>query len=162
VENLNTYELIGIPDALAVVFVLVCLSLALAPWFGGKELGPVKVPRLAERTNRRLRIVAPLCVFLFILGFAKVWLTTPRDPSSISHTETPNAVTGNKGTSVVATDKAKVTVKQTISRGNNSGPFRNHSSHVGKSPKGGARSGDKGISVNASGSSEVNIRQEQR
>lgn len=72
-ENVSSYALIGFPESLGTAFVLVWLSLSLAPWLGGTELGPLKVPRFTTAINRWLRIAGPIGFFLFSFGFIKIW-----------------------------------------------------------------------------------------
>jgi hypothetical protein len=71
----STYVQFGVPESLAVSFTLVWLSLSLAPWLGGLEIGPVKVPRLGEAAVRILRVAAPIGLILFIVGFLPTWQT---------------------------------------------------------------------------------------
>jgi hypothetical protein len=78
VEKLSTYAVAGIPEGLATTFVLICLSLSLAPWLGGVEIGPLKVPKFSDRANRWIRVAAPLAFMVFALGFLKIW------PSGVS------------------------------------------------------------------------------
>lgn len=72
-EHVSTYGRLGVPDAVASALVLISISLALAPWFGGVELGPLKVPRLEGRTSRVVRIFAPLILLVAIAGFYPLW-----------------------------------------------------------------------------------------
>ena len=87
VDKLNTYTVAGIPEALATTFILVWLSLSLAPWVGGTEVGPLKVPRLPKSTNRWLRVIAPLGLLISALGFIKVWPSTPSTPHLVTYDE---------------------------------------------------------------------------
>jgi hypothetical protein len=72
-ETSSTYAALGIPEGIAAAFLLIWLSLSLAPWFGGTEIGPLKIPRLHVRVNRWMRVVAPFGFILFALGFLRIW-----------------------------------------------------------------------------------------
>ena len=74
-NSISTFARLGIPDALATTVALVLLSLALAPWLGGAEIGPLKVPVLNDKVKRRLAYGAPVCLILFVCGFLKLWPT---------------------------------------------------------------------------------------
>ena len=77
-ENfLSTYKLLGIPDGIAVAFVLVALSLSLVPWFGGNEIGPLKIPTIHGLQKRFLAFAAPLVLILLMSGFYPFWSTKP-------------------------------------------------------------------------------------
>ncbi|MEO1687219.1 MAG: hypothetical protein AAFU61_04870 [Pseudomonadota bacterium] len=68
----STYATLGIPEILAVPLALIALSLALAPWFGGTQIGPLTVPSL-RRTPVAARVALP-CLFLASLaGFLPIW-----------------------------------------------------------------------------------------
>ena len=71
--EISTYDLVGIPDGVATTLLLIWLSLSLAPWFGGTEIGPLKVPRLTGSATRWLRITGPLVSILLILGYVRSW-----------------------------------------------------------------------------------------
>lgn len=75
-DDLSTYALLGIPDGVATALVLVSLSLVLAPWFGGSELGPLKVPTIGEQPGKVLKVVAPIAFVAAIAAFFPVWQST--------------------------------------------------------------------------------------
>lgn len=75
-EKLTSYEILGLPDALAIAITLITLSVALAPWFGGLELGPLKVPDIRGRRGRFVPIIAPFLFMAFLVGFLPVWINT--------------------------------------------------------------------------------------
>jgi hypothetical protein len=72
-DKISTYAILSIPEGIATTFVLIWLSLSLAPWLGGTEIGPLKIPRLDGQMKRWLRLFAPLGLVLFILGFVRLW-----------------------------------------------------------------------------------------
>lgn len=76
-DKLSSYEWLGIPDAVAGAFALVSLSLVLAPWFGGLELGPLKVPKLPPHTRRKLVFSSPILFIAMLGGFFPVWSAEP-------------------------------------------------------------------------------------
>lgn len=86
-EKLSTYSLLGLPESLATAIILVWLSLSLAPWFGGTELGPLKVPKLSETASRWLRVVAPVGLVVFALGFVKLWPAKPQAAATLSYSQ---------------------------------------------------------------------------
>ena len=75
---LSTYGLLGIPDALAVTFALISLSLTLVPWLGGKDIGPLKIPNLEGLSKRLIIAIGPLTLVLFMIGFYPLWSTAPQ------------------------------------------------------------------------------------
>ena len=78
----STYFRLGLPETLAVALVLACLCLCLAPWLGGKDVGPLKVPAIDERTARWMKYVAPIGLLVFLAAFAKVWPVLPGSTAS--------------------------------------------------------------------------------
>jgi hypothetical protein len=86
-DRTSTFVHFGVPESLATAVVLILLSLSLAPWFGGTELGPLKVPKLPETLNRWVRVLAPVCLLLFSCGFLKVWPNQPVEASSLTYAE---------------------------------------------------------------------------
>lgn len=82
-EKLSSYGLLGIPDTVATIFVLVSLSLLLAPWFGGLELGPVKVPNVSGRSERVLKYGTPVLFLIAIGGFYPAWLPAEQERRSV-------------------------------------------------------------------------------
>lgn len=72
-DLMNTYEVLGLPDALAVAFVLILLSLTLTPWLGGLEVGPLKIPELDDRSGRAIRILAPVGLVIGLSAFFPAW-----------------------------------------------------------------------------------------
>ncbi len=86
-DRTSTYALLGVPETLAIALVLVWLSLSLAPWLGGTELGPLKVPKLGDGVNRWLKIAAPLGLLVFTSGFLKTWPTAVSTPQALTYTK---------------------------------------------------------------------------
>jgi hypothetical protein len=83
VERASAYSILGIPDGLSTALVLVWLSLSLAPWLGGAQIGPLTIPRLGKRANRVLGVVGPVVFFLFAFGFLRLWRSN--DVAAITH-----------------------------------------------------------------------------
>lgn len=83
--ELSTYSILGAPDPLATALVLVSISLTLAPWLCGTELGPLKVPKLPSPTGRWLRIGAPIWLIVFTIAFVKVWPEKNQDSQPLSY-----------------------------------------------------------------------------
>ena len=71
--TLSTYDVLGIPDTIGGALVLICLSLVLARWFGGLEIGPLKVPTLDGQQSSMVRRIAPVFLLVSLLGFLPVW-----------------------------------------------------------------------------------------
>ena len=86
-ETVSTYALLGVPEALSTALVLIWLSLTLAPWFGGSDVGVFKIPKLSRRTTHGLRIAAPIGLIVFIAGFLPVWPVTASEPRALSFSE---------------------------------------------------------------------------
>ena len=118
---------------------------------------------------------AVIVVAVFCSGLAVYYQRRPIYPPEASAPQQPktiagqssqpsplNAKAGDNGTAVVASDRAKVSVTQIITSENRSGRARRQPLPEDKPGSRGARSGQKGVSVDASGSSEVSVRHEQR
>jgi hypothetical protein len=90
VEKLSTYAFVGLPESIATALALICLSLALAPWLGGSEVGPLKVPKFDRRTTRWLRVAGPLGLTLFLMGFVRVWPSENAGSASLDFTSYMN------------------------------------------------------------------------
>jgi hypothetical protein len=116
----------------------------------------------SEKASKRVVEPASQRVPTATAPFAPLTSVGRASKTSSIHASEPRAETGDKGTAVVATDKAKVTINQTITGGDSSSLARKHPPQKTNPSNRGTQSGDKGISVDASGSSETNIRQEQR
>jgi hypothetical protein len=71
--KMSTYQLLGLPETLAVALALVFLAIALAPWFGGLQLGPLRVPDLSGRSGRVWRFIAPIAFVISVSGFIPIW-----------------------------------------------------------------------------------------
>ncbi len=71
--DVSTYSALGIPDSLAIVLALIGLSLALSPFIGGLDFGPLKVPTIAQAKSRLFRWVSPSVFLLLLLGFVPLW-----------------------------------------------------------------------------------------
>lgn len=69
----STYEILGIPESVVIIAILFFLSLSLSPWFGGMEIGPVKVPDLRGKFGRSVKIAAPIALVICVLGFFPYW-----------------------------------------------------------------------------------------
>ena len=80
---ISTYAFLGIPESLASVLVLVCLSLSLTPWLGGLEVGPLKVPRIEGPRAAAMKLFAPLGFFLTIAGFYPIWNNNDSDQTAV-------------------------------------------------------------------------------
>ena len=72
-KNISTYTWIGIPDGFVTVLILILISVFLAPWFGGTELGPLKIPKFENRQSRFARIVTFSLIFILLIGFFPFW-----------------------------------------------------------------------------------------
>lgn len=79
---ISTYGYLGIPDGVATAFVLIALSLMLTPWFGGLELGPLKVPTLKRGQSTILRAVMPVMFLISIAAFFPFWSSNVEDSES--------------------------------------------------------------------------------
>ncbi|WP_299632498.1 hypothetical protein [uncultured Roseobacter sp.] len=77
----STYGLLGIPDGVATAFVLISLSLLLTPWFGGLEIGPLKVPKPREHQALLLKRSTPIVFLITLALFYPVW---PKDDGTKS------------------------------------------------------------------------------
>ncbi len=79
-DRVSTYALFGIPDAAATALVLVALSITLAPWFGGLELGPLKVPKVTDKPARFMRFATPFVFLAAVAGFFPAWTEDQQSP----------------------------------------------------------------------------------
>lgn len=55
-----------IPDSLTTALVLIALAIVATPYLAGQDVGPLKVPKVSERSARHLRIGGPL-LFITLL-----------------------------------------------------------------------------------------------
>lgn len=77
---MSTYDLLGIPTQIGITLFTLGLGLALAPYLGGKDLGPLKVPVFDDATARRLKVWGwPAPIFALAL-FAPVWTSPDAGP----------------------------------------------------------------------------------
>lgn len=81
-EHVSTYSRLGIPDSVAAALLMICLSLLLAPWLGGLEIGPLKIPKISAATARVLRYLAPVLVIAVLGGFYPTWERKSGDEKS--------------------------------------------------------------------------------
>ena len=69
----STYGVLGLPDSLAITFVLVVLALSLAPYLPGKDFGVFKVPKFGKKVTSVLKFVGPGLFILSLGGFFPIW-----------------------------------------------------------------------------------------
>ncbi len=110
-EHASTYSIAGFPEAVGIIFVIVTLSFALAPWFGGAEIASYKIPELKPDATRRLRVFGPLFFVLSLAAFYPLWpiddtdFSAPRSigvgVESANHSERRNE-TQNEGSTAPA------------------------------------------------------------
>jgi hypothetical protein len=70
---MSTYDVLGWPTEVSVLLVSIAIVLALVPWFGGQELGPLKIPALGAARARRLRAWAWILPVLALAMYVPVW-----------------------------------------------------------------------------------------
>lgn len=70
---MSTYQWLGLPGEISVTVFMVALSIALAPYFGGAELGPVKIPRFSHKTTASLKRLGWLPLLLVTAAFYPLW-----------------------------------------------------------------------------------------
>jgi hypothetical protein len=70
---MSTYDLLGIPSEVGVMVFAICLAIALAPYLGGKEIGPLTVPAFDAGTAKRLKWFGWPLVVVALGLFTRVW-----------------------------------------------------------------------------------------
>src|SRR5262245_12971693 len=70
---MNTYAWLGLPGEISITLFMVTLSIALAPYFGGAELGSIKIPRFSHKTTRSLKHFGWLPLLLATAAFYPLW-----------------------------------------------------------------------------------------
>ena len=76
-------HVLHLPEAIGIALFMVAAALALAPYLGGKEIGPLKVPKVSSGEGRWLKLLGPVLVAGTILLFIPVvsgssWHSAPR------------------------------------------------------------------------------------
>lgn len=56
-----------IPDSLTTALVLIALAVVAAPYLAGQDIGPLKVPKFAKESGRKLRIVGPVLMIILLV-----------------------------------------------------------------------------------------------
>lgn len=74
-------EVLPMFETVAGAVLLAFFSLSLAPWFGGTEIGSIKVPKFSAKTNRWLRVVGPTAFVVCLLVFLKIGLVLKETPT---------------------------------------------------------------------------------
>lgn len=80
----SVYGLLGIPESLAISLALISIAIAFTPFFGGMELGPIKIPKLPVRQAHKLRFWGPC------LAIAAVFCFVPVIPSKLKPNSLPS------------------------------------------------------------------------
>jgi hypothetical protein len=83
----STYNILGFPDGVGVLFVAISLSLTLSPYLSGIRLGQIDIPRFPKRLRKWLKIIGPLLLLFSLLGFVPFWPppSPKEDPLVIVH-----------------------------------------------------------------------------
>jgi len=69
----SLWKLLGLPDAVAVLFVGVALVLCLVPYFGGKKFYNFDVPQAPPRLRATLKLLGPLAFVGVLAMFPPIW-----------------------------------------------------------------------------------------
>ncbi len=70
--SINSYDAIFLPSELSVLLVSFLFCLALAPFFGGQEVGSLKIPKLTNR-SRAARVLLPAVFLISLMGYVPLW-----------------------------------------------------------------------------------------
>lgn len=68
-EASSLFRIAGIPEALGVAISLITLSMALSPWFGGLEIGPLKIAKIPSNMHRRVSTVGTILFISSVICF---------------------------------------------------------------------------------------------
>ena len=74
----SVYGLLGIPESLAISLTLIAIAIALVPFFGGMELGPIKIPKLPTRQAHQLRFLGPCLALAALFCFVPAISSKPK------------------------------------------------------------------------------------
>src|SRR5688572_10000730 len=70
---MSTYDFLGWPTEVSVLVVSLAIVLALVPWFGGQEVGPLNIPALDAALAQRLRRWAWILPIIALTMYLPVW-----------------------------------------------------------------------------------------
>jgi len=70
---MSTYELLGWPTQVGILFLTIGLVLALVPYLGGADFGVLKVPDLGAEKAKVLKRVGPVIPIIASILFLPVW-----------------------------------------------------------------------------------------
>lgn len=66
----SIYTWLGVPAHFSLVLSTTLFVLAIAPWLGGVEIGPLKIPRLPETWGFRAKIASPMLALASVVLYA--------------------------------------------------------------------------------------------
>jgi hypothetical protein len=70
---MNFFEVSGIPLEFGIVLLTLGLVLFLSPYFSGVDFGVIKIPKLKGSSQKRLKVIGPLILLLFLVLFFPIW-----------------------------------------------------------------------------------------
>ena len=70
---LSSWQLVNIPDQIAILLTTLALGLALAPWVGGIEVLGFRIPRLPRSLRKPVATIAIPCFLLALAGYYPLW-----------------------------------------------------------------------------------------
>ncbi|MCS3504981.1 hypothetical protein [Achromobacter sp. JUb104] len=66
----SIYAWMGVPDAFSGIVSTTLFVVAIAPWLGGVEIGPLKIPKLPESWGSIPKFVSPISLFVSLVLYA--------------------------------------------------------------------------------------------
>lgn len=85
-------SLLGLPDAVGLLFVGVALVFCLIPYFGGKKVFNFEVPHAPRGVRAALRVVGPIALLAVLAIFPPVWRDTAAPISAQPSSKGPSVV----------------------------------------------------------------------
>ena len=68
-DKTSIIKLLGLPEAFAVVLLILSLILALAPYLPGKDFGIIKIPDFTPNTQNKLKLTGPIIFLVSLMLF---------------------------------------------------------------------------------------------
>ncbi|HST20134.1 MAG TPA: tetratricopeptide repeat protein [Blastocatellia bacterium] len=84
-DKTSIIKLLGLPEAFAVVLLILSLIIALAPYLPGKDFGVIKIPEFTLNTQNRLKVIGPIIFLVSLVLFLPLMtVPVPVPPSNIN------------------------------------------------------------------------------
>lgn len=76
----STYAWLGVPESFSIILSTTLFVIAIAPWLGGIEIGPLRVPRLPPTWALPTKIFSPVLLFASVALYAPLLQYPPVPP----------------------------------------------------------------------------------